>query len=51
MLSRPIHEPVPDEASANVANDSDILYSKGQAMLRMFEAYLGPKHSATVCAA
>ena len=42
LLSRPIHQPVPDEAAANVGNDSDIIYSKGQAMLRMFEAYLGP---------
>lgn len=42
LLSRPIYEPVPDEAAANVANDSGILYSKGQAVLHMFEAYLGP---------
>ena len=42
LLSRPIYLPVPDEAAANVASDSDIIYSKGQAMLRMFEAYLGP---------
>jgi aminopeptidase N len=41
-LSRAIHQAVPDEAAANVANDSDILYSKGQAVLRMLEAYLGP---------
>ncbi|MGA3158929.1 MAG: M1 family aminopeptidase, partial [Steroidobacteraceae bacterium] len=42
LLSRPIYQPVPDEAAANVASDSAIIYSKGQAMLRMFEAYLGP---------
>jgi aminopeptidase N len=43
LHSHAIHEPVPDEAAANVASDSDIIYSKGQAMLRMFEAYLGPE--------
>jgi aminopeptidase N len=43
LLSRPIYQPVPDEAAANAASDSDIIYSKGQAMLRMFEAYLGPE--------
>ena len=41
LLSRPIYQPVPDEAAANVASDPQIIYSKGQAMLRMFEAYLG----------
>jgi aminopeptidase N len=43
LLSRPIYQPVPDEAAANVASDNDIIYSKGQAMLRMFESYLGPE--------
>lgn len=42
LLSHPIHQPVPDEAAANVGSDSDIIYRKGQAVLRMFEAYLGP---------
>lgn len=42
LHSHAIHETVPDEAAANVASDSDIIYSKGQAVLRMFEAYLGP---------
>jgi aminopeptidase N len=41
-LSRAIYQPVPDEAAANVASDAAIIYSKGQAILRMFEAYLGP---------
>jgi aminopeptidase N len=39
--SHPIHEAVPDEAHAQVASDSEITYSKGQAVLRMLEAYLG----------
>jgi aminopeptidase N len=39
--SHPIHEAVPDEAHAQVASDSEIIYSKGQAVLRMLEAYLG----------
>jgi len=42
LLSHPIYQPVPDEAHANVASDSEITYSKGQAVLRMFESYLGP---------
>jgi aminopeptidase N len=41
LLSHPIYQPVPDEAHANVASDSEITYSKGQAVLRMFESYLG----------
>jgi aminopeptidase N len=43
LLSHPIYQPVPDEAHANVASDSQITYSKGQAVLRMFESYLGPE--------
>ena len=37
-LSRAIHQPVSDEAAAA----DPIIYSKGQAILRMFESYLGP---------
>jgi aminopeptidase N len=37
-LSRAIHQSVSDEAAATDA----IIYSKGQAILRMFEAYFGP---------
>jgi aminopeptidase N len=44
LLSHPIYQPVPDEAHANVASDNEITYSKGQAVLRMFESYLGPEH-------
>jgi aminopeptidase N len=37
-----IEQHVTDELQAASAFDPDITYSKGQAVLRMFEAYLGP---------
>ncbi|HWG76234.1 MAG TPA: M1 family aminopeptidase [Steroidobacteraceae bacterium] len=37
-----IEQHVEDELQASSAFDPDITYSKGQAVLRMFEAYLGP---------
>lgn len=37
-----IEQPVADELQASSAFDPDITYSKGQAVLRMLEAYLGP---------
>jgi aminopeptidase N len=37
-----IEQRVTDELQASSAFDPDITYSKGQAVLRMFEAYLGP---------
>ena len=41
VSSHPIHQTVPDELQAANAFDA-ITYSKGQAVLRMLEAYLGP---------
>ncbi|HEX9139653.1 MAG TPA: M1 family metallopeptidase [Steroidobacteraceae bacterium] len=40
--AQPIHQPISDELQADSAFDSDIVYSKGQAVLRMLENYLGP---------
>jgi aminopeptidase N len=39
--SRPIEQHVADELQAADSFDSDITYSKGEALLRMLEAYLG----------
>jgi aminopeptidase N len=41
VASHPIQQRVTDELQALNAFDSQITYSKGQAILRMFEAYLG----------
>jgi aminopeptidase N len=40
--SHPIEQPVTDEQQASSAFDPLIVYSKGQAVLRMLEAYLKP---------
>ncbi len=40
--SHPIQQHVTNELQANNSFDPQITYSKGQAMLRMMEAYLGP---------
>jgi aminopeptidase N len=40
--SHAVHSHVTDELQVNNAFDPQITYSKGQAILRMFEAYLGP---------
>lgn len=40
--SHAIEQHVTDELQASNSFDPDITYSKGQAILRMFEAYLGP---------
>jgi aminopeptidase N len=40
--SHAIQQHVTDELQATNSFDSEITYSKGQAVLRMFEAYLGP---------
>jgi aminopeptidase N len=40
--SHPIEQHVSNETQAQNAFDSEITYNKGQALLRMFEAYLGP---------
>lgn len=42
LSSHAIQQHVTDELQAANAFDPDITYSKGQAVLRMFEAYLGP---------
>jgi aminopeptidase N len=42
VTSHAIQQHVTDELQAMTAFDSQITYSKGQAILRMFEAYLGP---------
>ena len=41
VLSHPIEMPVANESSATSNLDSEITYSKGQAVLRMLESYLG----------
>jgi aminopeptidase N len=41
MLSHAIEMPVADEAAATSNLDSEITYSKGQAVLRMLESYMG----------
>lgn len=43
VTSHPIQQHVADELQANNAFDPQITYSKGQAILRMFEAFLGPE--------
>ncbi len=40
--SHPIEQHVTDELQATNAFDPEITYNKGQSILRMFEAYLGP---------
>lgn len=40
--SHPIQVPVADELQANSSTDPIITYNKGQSVLRMLEAYLGP---------
>jgi aminopeptidase N len=40
--SHPIQQPVANELEAENAMDPEITYDKGQAVLRMLEAYLGP---------
>ena len=42
LASHAIQQHVTDELQAANAFDPEITYSKGQAVLRMFEAYLGP---------
>lgn len=42
VSSHSIQQHVTDELQATTAFDPQITYSKGQAILRMFEAYLGP---------
>ncbi|HTJ27580.1 MAG TPA: M1 family metallopeptidase [Candidatus Limnocylindria bacterium] len=42
LTSHPIQQHVANELEAEAAFDSDITYAKGQAFLRMTEAYLGP---------
>jgi aminopeptidase N len=40
--AQPIHQHISDELQAENAFDTAIVYSKGQAVLRMLENYLGP---------
>ncbi|MFI4867795.1 MAG: M1 family metallopeptidase [Steroidobacterales bacterium] len=42
VSSHAIQQHVTDELQADNAFDPDITYSKGEAVLRMFEAYMGP---------
>ena len=49
--SHAIQQHVTDELQATAAFDPQITYRKGQAILRMFEAYLGPDCSAAASAA
>lgn len=42
MASHPIEQHVTNELEATSAFDGEITYSKGQSVLRMLEAYLGP---------
>ena len=42
MTSHAILQHVTNEMEANTAFDPSITYNKGQAVLRMLEAYLGP---------
>jgi aminopeptidase N len=42
ITSHPIQVHITDELQAETAFDSEITYAKGQAFLRMLEAYLGP---------
>ena len=42
VTSHPIEQHVTDELQASNAFDPEITYNKGQAVLRMFESYLGP---------
>ncbi|MDB5754162.1 MAG: aminopeptidase [Massilia sp.] len=41
--SQPIHNPVIDELAPQNGADPLIIYNKGQAVLRMLEAYIGPE--------
>jgi aminopeptidase N len=43
LTTHPIQQPVADDTDAEAAFDSEITYDKGQAFLRMLEAYLGPE--------
>jgi aminopeptidase N len=40
--SKPVHNPVIDELAPENGADGLIIYNKGQAVLRMLEAYIGP---------
>ncbi|MFZ4877391.1 M1 family aminopeptidase [Janthinobacterium sp. Mn2066] len=40
--SKPVHNPVIDELAPENGADNLIIYNKGQAVLRMLEAYIGP---------
>jgi len=51
VTSHAIQQHVTDELQAMNAFDPEITYSKGQAILRMFEAYLGRMSSAAAFAA
>ncbi len=42
ITTHPIQQPVADDTDAEAAFDSEITYAKGQAFLRMLEAYVGP---------
>jgi aminopeptidase N len=41
--THPIEQPVADDTEAEAAFDSEITYAKGQAFLRMLEAYVGAR--------
>lgn len=41
--THPIQQPVRNDTEAEASFDSEITYAKGQAFLRMLEAYLGPE--------
>jgi aminopeptidase N len=42
ISSQPVHNPVIDELAPQNGADPLIIYNKGQAVLRMLEAYIGP---------
>jgi aminopeptidase N len=42
MDTKPVHNPVIDELAPENGADGLIIYNKGQAVLRMLEAYIGP---------
>ena len=42
ISSKPVHNPVDDELAPQNDADPLIIYNKGQAVLRMLEAYIGP---------
>jgi aminopeptidase N len=43
MDTKPVHNPVIDELAPENGADGLIIYNKGQAVLRMLEAYIGPE--------